>query len=253
MYLGGYEDDELNAICPKHNCNKFYSRTIQRVIAKVKKYHEEVPSPKRSRTSYWVDIFEFIRLLNGNDDHRFRKVFEKCHNLLPLYLEAAEERASRGIFEEPLDPNAKRANEELGPEQGAPAEKRSRLETAEESLEANELTGKTNVIRSPVAPDLFRVEDAVFVEEDDTDGGDDDGPPRTSKRRLCRPGAYVKAAAEMEKQQLEMGHAPKPPRPLPAYCKFFSMTSLECIRCWFLGDFRQNILPLHTLTSSTLR
>jgi len=133
LYLGGYEDEELNVIPnEKHSWRTTYVVQKDQIVCKVKKY-DLISQNKVS----WLGIFDFIALLEGNDDDRYQKVFGECSDLLPRFLEAAEEREYRGIFEKPLRHSGKRTSAESGPalsdeERSAPAKKRAHLEEAEE-------------------------------------------------------------------------------------------------------------------------
>mmetsp|Transcript_19484 Transcript_19484/g.36416 ORF Transcript_19484/g.36416 Transcript_19484/m.36416 type:complete len:255 (-) Transcript_19484:273-1037(-) len=133
LYLGGYEDEELNVIPnEKHSWRTTYVVQKDQIVCKVKKY-DLISQNKVS----WLGIFDFIALLEGDDDDRYQKVFEECSDLLPQFLEAAEEREYRGIFEKPLRRSGKRTSGELGPaqsdeERSPPAKKRAHLEEAEE-------------------------------------------------------------------------------------------------------------------------
>ena len=116
LYLGGYSDDELNIVPnQKHTWRTKYVEFKDRITLKVKLYDASFTA--RNKIS-WRDIHKFVRILEGDDDDRFQKVFGEHAHLLPEFLEAAEERASQGIFEKELgatnemQPSKKRAHAE---------------------------------------------------------------------------------------------------------------------------------------------
>merc|ERR1712194_51416 len=97
LYLGGFEDEELDVIPnPKHTWRSEYVKYKDQVVAKVKAY-----DPTKRKNAY-KEIEEYIKILKGDDKDQFGKVFGGCSALLPQFLEAANERASQGIFEKSL-------------------------------------------------------------------------------------------------------------------------------------------------------
>lgn len=138
LYLGGFEDEELNVIPnSKHAWRTNFVKYKDELGMKVKKFDTAM-----NRTA-WNEIEHFIHLLEGEDEDRFQPVFGECCQLLPQFLEAAEERASQGIFQKELRQSAKRTNEELGTtpddEKQQPSKKQAHLEVSDDPLEYADL------------------------------------------------------------------------------------------------------------------
>ncbi len=56
----------------------------------------------------------------------------------------------------------------------------------------------------------------------------------------------------IKKRQFSCGLHHGKLNPLPADWKFSSMTPLQCVQCWFIGDLNRNIPPLHSLDSKNV-
>jgi len=141
LYLGGFEDEELDVIPnQKYSWRTSYVQLKDEIVSKVKKYDPTPPASRKKTT--WVEIELLIRLLD-EEDADCQLVFGECGGLLTQFLEAAEGRASQGIFEKPLRASTKRTNEELGTtfDDGGqqPAKKQAHLEVAENPLELADL------------------------------------------------------------------------------------------------------------------
>ena len=75
-----------------------------------------------------------------------------------------------------------------------------------------------------------------------------------TEERRQRNVSQARAAAKssVKKRQLKVGYHHGMLNPLPVDWKFASMTSLQLVHNWFIGNLRQNIPPLRTLKSKNV-
>ena len=72
------------------------------------------------------------------------------------------------------------------------------------------------------------------------------------RRELNLNRARAAVVSSVRKRQLKVGFHHGTLNPLPVDWKFASMTSLQLVHNWFIGDLRRNIPPLRTLTSKNV-
>ena len=72
------------------------------------------------------------------------------------------------------------------------------------------------------------------------------------RRQLKSSRARAIAASSVKKRQLKVGYHHGTLNPLPVSWKFASMTSLQLVHNWFIGDLKRNIPPLRTLNSKNV-
>ena len=113
LHLSGFDDEELNtAPNPKYPWRTDYVKWKDTLREKIKRYCSGDAEKSRNRKA-WSEIRHFMSSLDGEAEDRVQMVFGEGAELLPRYLEAAEEKTSQGIFQEEIRAKAKRKLQEL--------------------------------------------------------------------------------------------------------------------------------------------
>jgi len=129
LHLGGYEEEELNAVRTTLHApirtwrtNYVYHKDI--IIVVLQKFPLESRTQKRRK-----NIQKLVDVLEGDEEDRYEQVFGEFASLLPKYPEANEDRETNDIAETRMKRKRKKM-QTTSDDEAAPARKHPHVESS---------------------------------------------------------------------------------------------------------------------------